>query len=36
MRERAQDIGASFRVESRPGEGACIEVVWRNRERPAR
>jgi signal transduction histidine kinase/ligand-binding sensor domain-containing protein len=28
MRERAQDIGAAFEVESRPGHGTRITVVW--------
>ncbi len=28
MRERAKAIGASFRIESRPGQGTEITVVW--------
>jgi signal transduction histidine kinase/streptogramin lyase len=29
MRERAESIGAQFRVDSQPGEGTQISVVWR-------
>jgi signal transduction histidine kinase len=32
MRERAQDIGAAFEVESRPGHGTRITVVWEEEE----
>lgn len=28
MRERAEAIGADFRVSSTPGAGTCIEVTW--------
>jgi signal transduction histidine kinase len=28
MRERAETIGATFKLESRPGQGTEIEVVW--------
>jgi signal transduction histidine kinase len=35
MRERAQDIGAAFKVESRAGKGTRIEIVWRDGEGPA-
>jgi PAS domain S-box-containing protein len=33
MRERAASIGASLRVDSEPGEGTTIEVVWPTPER---
>ena len=33
MRERAEAIGADFRVSSTPGTGTCIEVTWN--ENPA-
>ena len=29
MRERAEAIGAQMSIASRPGEGTCIELVWR-------
>lgn len=29
MRERAEGIGATFRIESRPGEGTQVTVQWR-------
>jgi signal transduction histidine kinase len=28
MRERAEGIGAVFEVESEPGKGTCVTVVW--------
>jgi signal transduction histidine kinase len=28
MRERAETIGAAFKLQSRPGQGTHIEVVW--------
>jgi signal transduction histidine kinase len=28
MRERAEAIGADFRISSTPGTGTCIEVLW--------
>ena len=28
MRERAEAIGADFRVSSTPGAGTCVEVIW--------
>jgi len=28
MRERAEAIGAAFRVASTPGSGTCVEVIW--------
>ncbi len=28
MRERAESIGARLDVESRPGYGTCVGVVW--------
>ena len=28
MRERAEAIGADFRISSTPGSGTCIEVTW--------
>jgi PAS domain S-box-containing protein len=28
MRERAETIGADFRISSTPGSGTCLEVVW--------
>ena len=28
MRERAEAIGADFRVSSTPGTGTCVEVAW--------
>jgi PAS domain S-box-containing protein len=28
MHERAQSIGASLQVDSKPGQGTCIQVVW--------
>ena len=28
MRERAEAIGATFEVESTPGEGTRVSVVW--------
>jgi signal transduction histidine kinase/CheY-like chemotaxis protein len=28
MRERAEAIGASFEIESQPGHGTCIHVIW--------
>ena len=28
MRERAATIGAVLRIESRPGEGTTVTVVW--------
>jgi signal transduction histidine kinase len=28
MRERAEAIGADFRVTSKPGSGTCVEVIW--------
>jgi nitrate/nitrite-specific signal transduction histidine kinase len=28
MRERAEAIGARFEVESAPGEGTRVSVVW--------
>lgn len=28
MRERAEAIGADFRVSSTPGTGTCVEVTW--------
>lgn len=30
MRERAESIGAGFEVNSRPGAGTQIEVIWQN------
>jgi signal transduction histidine kinase len=30
MRERAEAIGAALTIESRPGSGTQIEVLWRN------
>jgi signal transduction histidine kinase len=27
MRERASEVGGGFRVESRPGDGACVEIA---------
>jgi len=33
MRERAEAIGATFRLESAPGKGTRIEVVWTTNER---
>jgi len=32
MRERAEAIGASLRLESRPGEGTEVVVVWEEDE----
>jgi signal transduction histidine kinase len=29
MRERAEAIGAQFRIDSQPGEGTQISVIWR-------
>jgi signal transduction histidine kinase/ligand-binding sensor domain-containing protein len=29
MRERAESIGAQFRIDSQPGEGTQISVIWR-------
>ena len=29
LRERAQDIGASLEIDSRPGQGTRIRAVWR-------
>jgi signal transduction histidine kinase len=26
MRERAEQLGGAFRIESAPGEGTCVEV----------
>jgi signal transduction histidine kinase len=31
MRERAEAIGAALTIESQPGAGTQIEVVWRSR-----
>jgi PAS domain S-box-containing protein len=28
MRERAEAIGADFRISSTPGAGTCLEVIW--------
>jgi signal transduction histidine kinase len=28
MRERAEAIGAGFRISSTPGSGTCVEVTW--------
>jgi PAS domain S-box-containing protein len=28
MRERAEAIGADFRISSSPGSGTCVEVTW--------
>jgi PAS domain S-box-containing protein len=28
MRERAEAIGAEFRISSIPGAGTCVEVIW--------
>lgn len=28
MRERAEAIGADFRISSTPGSGTCVEVTW--------
>jgi PAS domain S-box-containing protein len=28
MRERAQAIGASFKIESQPGQGTALQVLW--------
>jgi PAS domain S-box-containing protein len=28
MRERAEAIGANFRISSTPGAGTCVEVIW--------
>ena len=28
MRERAEAIGADFRINSNPGSGTCVEVTW--------
>jgi signal transduction histidine kinase len=30
MRERAETIGANFKLQSRPGQGTHIEVLWSN------
>ena len=30
MRERAEAVGAALTIESRPGAGTQIEVVWRS------
>jgi len=30
MRERAETIGAIFKLQSQPGQGTQIEVVWPN------
>jgi signal transduction histidine kinase len=29
MADRAKDVGAEFHLESRPGQGTQIEVVWK-------
>jgi signal transduction histidine kinase len=29
MRERAQDLGASFRIQSAPGAGTTVDLEWR-------
>ena len=29
MRERAAQIGATLRIESRPGKGTSIRIEWR-------
>jgi signal transduction histidine kinase len=31
IRERAQAIGANLEIDSRPGEGTRITVVWKER-----
>jgi signal transduction histidine kinase len=31
MADRAKGIGAEFSLQSQPGEGTWIEIVWRNR-----
>jgi PAS domain S-box-containing protein len=28
MRERAEAIGADFRISSAPGSGTCVELIW--------
>jgi signal transduction histidine kinase len=33
MRERAQSIGASLDIESQPGEGTQIRVLWQEKRR---
>ena len=35
MRERAQAIGADLTVQSQPGHGTEIKVVWDNTHRPS-
>jgi signal transduction histidine kinase len=32
MRERAEEIGAEFTINSRPGHGAALSVVWIRKE----
>jgi signal transduction histidine kinase len=35
MRERAQAIGASLRIESQPGQGTRISALWRSTTKTA-
>jgi two-component system nitrate/nitrite sensor histidine kinase NarX len=32
MRERARTIGATLKIESRPGSGTQVVVAWQDRE----
>ena len=32
MQERADDIGASFELESRPGQGTRISIIYEGQE----
>ena len=36
MRERASSIGATFSIESQPGHGTLLSLVWRDSTKPER